>query len=313
MGSLVGHVLPGFAFLALGLWHLFNNIKLFCLHPNTFTSSLWFPTSKLRHLELYLIMFSSSASISMELFIGPRRHHPFDSDGTIPSNHLRNFEHSSISMSFLVYAVLSLVLDRARPRAAASEGLNMLAAAAAFTQELLTFHFHSTDHMGVEGQYHLILQLIIFVSLLTTLMGIAFPRSFLVSFVRSSSIGFQGAWFIVMGYMLYTPSLIPKGCFIHDEGRHLEVKCSTEEALHRAKSLINIEFSWLFVINTIFVVMLYLILDRVYGENIEYSTINIKEQIKEIGEGKQDIESSKKMNYSTFIQMGKLLGHQDKM
>uniref|UniRef100_A0A1J3JMT6 Transmembrane protein 45B n=1 Tax=Noccaea caerulescens TaxID=107243 RepID=A0A1J3JMT6_NOCCA len=165
MGSLVGHVLPGFAFLALGLWHLFNNIKLFCLHPNTFTSSLWFPTSKLRHLELYLIMFSSSASISMELFIGPRRHHPFDSDGTIPSNHLRNFEHSSISMSFLVYAVFALVLDRARHRAAASEGLNMLAAAAAFTQQLLIFHFHSTDNMGVEGQYHLILQFIIYLRL----------------------------------------------------------------------------------------------------------------------------------------------------
>ncbi|ESQ29954.1 hypothetical protein EUTSA_v10011951mg [Eutrema salsugineum] len=140
MGSFVGHVLPGFAFLALGLWHLFNNIKLFCLHPNTFTSSPWFPIIKLRHLELYLIMFSSSASISMELFIGPSRHHPFDSDGTIP--------------------------------AAASEGLTILAAAAAFTQELLLFHFHSTDHMGFEGQYHLILQLIIFVSLLTTLMGI---------------------------------------------------------------------------------------------------------------------------------------------
>lgn len=172
MGSLVGHVLPGFAFLVLGLWHLFNNIKLFCLHPNTFTSSPWFPISKLRHLELYLIMFSSSASISMELFIGPRRHHPFDSDGTIPSNHLHNFEHSSISMSLLVYAIFALILDQARPRAAASEGLTLLGAAAAFTQQLLLFHFHSTDHMGFEGQYHLILQLIIFVSLLTTLMGI---------------------------------------------------------------------------------------------------------------------------------------------
>ncbi|KAG2292302.1 hypothetical protein Bca52824_038971 [Brassica carinata] len=65
---------------------------------------------------------------------------------------------------------VSVVLDRARPRAAASEGLTILAAAAAFTQQLLLFHFHSADHMGVEGQYHFILQLIIFVSLITTLM-----------------------------------------------------------------------------------------------------------------------------------------------
>lgn len=179
MGSLVGHVIPGFAFLALGLWHLFNNIKLFCLHPKTFNSSTWFPISKLRHLELYLIMLSSSASITMELFIGPRRHNPFDSDGTIPSNHLHNFEHSSISMSFLVYAVLALVLDRARPRPAASEGLTMLAAAAAFSQQLLLFHFHSTDHMGVGGQYHLILQVVIFVSLVTTILGIVLTLIYL--------------------------------------------------------------------------------------------------------------------------------------
>nr|VDD01486.1 unnamed protein product [Brassica oleracea] len=64
MGTLVGHVLPGLAFLALGLWHLFNNIKLFCLRPNIFYSSVWFPVSKIRYLELYFIMFSSSASIS---------------------------------------------------------------------------------------------------------------------------------------------------------------------------------------------------------------------------------------------------------
>ncbi|CAL9218976.1 unnamed protein product [Arabidopsis halleri] len=312
MGSLVGHVIPGFAFLALGLWHLFNNIKLFCLHPKTFNSSTWFPISKLGHLELYLIMLSSSASISMELFIGPRRHHPFDSDGTIPSNHLHNFEHSSISMSFLVYAVLALVLDRARPRPAASEGLTMLAAAAAFSQQLLLFHFHSTDHMGVEGQYHLILQVVIFVSLLTTIMGIFLPKSFLVSLVRSSSIAFQGVWLIVMGCMLYIPSLIPKGCYIHDEERHLVVKCSTEEALHRAKSLVNIEFSWLFVTNTIFVIILYLILDRVYDENVEYSSLNTSYQTKQDDEEEQHLVS-KSTQKTSFVQMGKLVGHGQKM
>ncbi|CAN6968978.1 unnamed protein product [Brassica oleracea var. botrytis] len=257
MGTLVGHVLPGLAFLALGLWHLFNNIKLFCLRPNIFYSSVWFPVSKIRYLELYFIMFSSSASISIRaglegkppkprirasklLFVGPRKHQPFDSDGTIPSNHLHNFEHSFISMSFLVYAVLALVLDRARPRAAASEGLTILAAAAAFSQELLLFHFQSTNHVGFEGQYHLILQLIIFVSLLTTLMGVALPKSFLVSLVRSSSIAFQGVWFIFWGCMLYTPSLIPKGCFIYVEDGHQLVNCSTQEALHRAKALFGL-------------------------------------------------------------------------
>ncbi|KAH0925900.1 hypothetical protein HID58_018156 [Brassica napus] len=283
MGTLVGHVAPGFAFFVLGLWHLYNNIKLFSLHPNTFNSSPWFPTSKFRHLELYLIMLSSSASIAMELFIGPKKHQPFDSDGTIPSNHLHNFEHSSISMSFLVYAVFALVLDQARPKAVSKE-LTILAAASTFAQQLFLFHHHSADHMGIEGQYHKLLQLVIFVSLLTTLM--------------------------VMGYMLWTPSLISKGCFLYEEKGHEVVRCSSDLALHRAKSLVKIEFSWFFVGNTIFVMSLYLILDGVYGENIEYSSLTTKDQVEEDGEKQEDIESLK-MSNPGFVQMGKIFGDRD--
>jgi len=294
MGTLVGHVAPGFAFFALGLWHLFNNIKLFCLNPNTFTSSPWFPTSKLRHLELYIIMVCSSISIALELFIGPKKHQPFDSDGTIPSNHLHNFEHSSISMSFLVYAIFAVVLDQERRRSNISHGLTMLVASSAFAQQLFLFHLHSANHMGIEGQYHKLLQLIIFVSFLTTLIGITLPKSFLVSFVRSSSITFQGVWFVVMGYMLWTPSLIPKGCFLHEEEGHQVIKCSSDKAIHRAKSLVNIEFSWFFVGITIFVMSLFLILSGLYGENAEYSILVTKDKGEESGEEKQDIESLKK-------------------
>lgn len=115
-----------------------------------------------------------------------------------------------------------------------------------------------------------------------------------------------------MGCMLYTPSLIPKGCSIHDEGRHLVVKCFTEEALHRAKSLVNIEFSWLFVTNTIFVMMLYLILDRVYGENVEYSSLVMNYQTEQDDEEQQHFESNSTQKTS-FVQMGKLVGHGQKV
>ncbi|KAH0850247.1 hypothetical protein HID58_091298 [Brassica napus] len=276
MGTLVGHVAPGFAFFVLGLWHLYNNIKLFSLHPNTFNSSPWFPTSKFRHLELYLIMLSSSASIAMELFIGPKKHQPFDSDGTIPSNHLHNFEHSSISMSFLVYAVFALVLDQARPKAVSKE-LTILAAASTFAQQLFLFHHHSADHMGIEGQYHKLLQLVIFVSLLTTLM--------------------------VMGYMLWTPSLISKGCFLHEEKGH--------QVLYTGLSRWSTSsLAGFFVGNTIFVMSLYLILDGVYGENIEYSSLTTKDQVEEDGEKQEDMESLK-MSNPGFVQMGKIFGDRD--
>lgn len=290
MGSLVGHVAPGFAFLALGLWHLFNHIKLHFLHPNSYTSSPWFPT-KIRYIELFLIMVGSSISISMELFIGPEKHQPFDSDGTIPSTHLHNFEHSFISMTFFTYAAFAIILDKTAQKAVQHQhaiAMTQFLGAIAFAQQLLLFHLHSADHMGVEGQYHLLLQIAIFVSLATTLMGIGYPKSFMVSFIRSTSILFQGVWLILMGYMLWTPGLIPKGCFLHLEDGHQVVRCTSHEALHRAKSLVNLQFSWFLVVISVFAVTFYLILGKFYKEKDEYSTLR-----KEEDEDSDDVEFQK--------------------
>ncbi|KAH7532316.1 hypothetical protein FEM48_Zijuj04G0007000 [Ziziphus jujuba var. spinosa] len=294
MGTLVGHVAPGFGFFIIGLWHLINHIKLHVMRPNSYTAPSWFPTSRYRYLELYSIMAGSCASIAMELFIGPERHQPFDSDGTIPSNHLHNFEHSSISMTFLVYAVFAVVLDRLRPKA--QHELTQLLGGIAFAQQLLLFHLHSADHMGPEGQYHLLLQLVVLVSLTTTLMSIGLANSFVVSFVRSLSIFFQGLWFMVMGFMLWTPELIPKGCYIHLEEGHHVVRCTGEKALHRAKSLVNLQFSWYLIGTAVFGVSLYLVTVKLYGENnnnkVEYFSLT-RELEEQEGEDSDDVESQK--------------------
>uniref|UniRef100_A0A7N0T868 Uncharacterized protein n=1 Tax=Kalanchoe fedtschenkoi TaxID=63787 RepID=A0A7N0T868_KALFE len=153
MGSLIGHVAPGLlGFFLIGLWHLFNHIKLHLLHPYTYKQWLG-----LRYLELYLIILGSCASVAMELFISPRRHQPLDTDGSTPSNHLHNFEHSSISSALIVYGVFSILLDKMKTKS--QLGLTHLLGALAFAQELFLFHLHSTDHMGVEGQYHTLLQI----------------------------------------------------------------------------------------------------------------------------------------------------------
>ncbi|XP_061345559.1 uncharacterized protein LOC133291322 [Gastrolobium bilobum] len=277
MGTLVGHVAPGFGFLLIGLWHLFNHIKLHALNPKSYTAPPWFHTPKFRYLELLLIMAGSTASIAMELFIGPDRHQPLDADGTIPSNHLHNFEHSSISMTFFLYAAFAIILDRIHKQA--QHGLTQLLGAIAFGQQLLLFHLHSADHMGPEGQYHLLLQVLVLVSLSTTLIGIGFPKSFLVNFVRSISIFFQGLWLIHMGFMLWTPGLIPKGCFMNDEDGRKVVRCSTHEALHRAISLVNIQFSWFLIAVTIFAVSFYLVLVKLYGEKkVDYFSLGNEDE-----------------------------------
>lgn len=306
MGTLVGHVAPGFGFLIIGLWHLFNHIKLHAQRPNSYTAPPWFPAGPLRHLELYLIMLGSCISIAMELFIGPHRGQPLDDDWTIPSDHLHNFEHSSISLTFLLYAFFALLFDRLRPRAKFE--LTQILAAVAFSQQLLMFHLHSTDHMGVEGQYHLLLQAVVVVSLATTLMGIGFPRSFAVSFVRSASILFQGLWFILMGFVLWTPALVFKGCFMNMEEGHLVVRCHGDADLHRAKSLVNLQFSWFLAGVSIFSVIFYLYITNKYPEVQEYASLGTKE-----GDyGALDLESQRKTEETqSFIHMGKGFAEMD--
>ncbi|KAF4366011.1 hypothetical protein G4B88_031380 [Cannabis sativa] len=309
MGTLVGHVAPGLGFLLIGLWHLFNHIKLHVLHPNSYIAPPWFPTLKpTKYNELILIMIGSMASVAMELFIGPERHQPLDHDGTIPTNHLHNFEHSFISLTFFAYSLLSILLDRAEipNKTVTQHGMTQLMGAVAFAQQLLLFHLHSADHMGPEGQYHLLLQIVILVSLVTSLMGIGLPKSFLVSFVRSLSILFQGVWLMVMGFMLWTPSLISKGCFMHYEEGHHVVRCSGEESLHRAKSLVNLQFSWFFIAIAIFGVSLYLVLAKVYGQKVEYFSLGLNEEDKD-----DDLESQKKNQLEirkskSFVEMGKV-------
>ncbi|KAM7528741.1 hypothetical protein LguiB_032151 [Lonicera macranthoides] len=249
-------------------------------------------------------MLACSASIAMELFIGPAKHQPLASDGTIPSNHLHNFEHSSISLTFFLYALFALLLDKIKPQA--HLGLTQFLVGTAFAQQLLLFHLHSADHMGVEGQYHMLLQLIIFVSLTTTLMGIGYPKSFMVSFVRSLSIFFQGLWLMVMGFMLWTPDFIPTGCFINLEEGHHVVRCHGDEARDRAKSLVNVQFSWYFIGVTIFAVSFYLLLAKIYPEKVEYQSLSKLEDVEE--EEAIDVEAQKKSEFKdskSFIHMGK--------
>ncbi|KAL3620976.1 hypothetical protein CASFOL_035888 [Castilleja foliolosa] len=274
MGTQIGHVAPGFGFFIIGLWHLINHIKIHAHNPKSYTSSPWFPTSRIKYLELYIIMACSFMSISMELFIGPDRHQPFDPDFSIPSNHLHNFEHSNISLSFFMYAFFSILLDKLAPPA--QYGLTNLLGALAFGQQLFLFHLHSSYHMGLEAQYHWLLQFAIFTSIVTTLLGINYPNSFLNSFVRSISITFQGVWLMIMGLILWTPSLLPKGCFIHLEEGVKMVRCHGEEALKRARSLVNIQFSWCTIWITFFGVTCYLVVMKLYTEKIQYQSLSKK-------------------------------------
>lgn len=72
---------------------------------------------------------------------------------------------------------------------------------------------------------------------------------------------------MVMGFMLFTPELIPKGCFMNREDGHTVVRCSDAKSLQRAISLVNIQFSWFFVGVVVFAMSFYLVLVKWYENN----------------------------------------------
>lgn len=286
MGTFIGHVAPGAGFLLIGLWHLFNTIRNYAQGPWDFETKPWFPTKfkgKLKYLELYAIILGSLLSIAAELFIGPHNHQPLADDWSIPADHLNNFEHSTISLFLLIYAAVALFVDVLN--ITIPFGLLHFLGALAFCQELLLFHLHSSDHMGLEGRYHWLLQLIIVVSLACTLLETVWPQSFLVALVRSISILFQGLWFIQMGFILWVPELTPKGCKLHDEPLHRVVRCEDSATTMRAKALADLQFSWYLAVVVILALILFFVALNYYG-----GQANKYKLVGHEGEGNNDIE-----------------------
>ncbi|KAL7206606.1 hypothetical protein ACSBR2_019343 [Camellia fascicularis] len=246
MGTFVGHILPGLAMVLLGLWHTINTINDYYLKgsPN-FVSTFWYPfkcpLSKLKHLELLLILSFSIFAICMEVLDYPFFCFSFKLD---------NFEHATMFLHLAIFAGFTLCAELTHSSDILS-GVSGVLAASVFGQELFLLHYHSADHVGLEGHYHWLLQLIVFVSLVASVSSTSFPTSFPAALVLTISVVFQGFWFINMGFTLWVPEFIPRGCVVARLGdagtdnMQGAVVCQTQEASVRAMALANMQFSWI--------------------------------------------------------------------
>ncbi|GAQ81774.1 hypothetical protein KFL_000900300 [Klebsormidium nitens] len=215
MGAFLGHLVPGLAFVLIGAWHLFNILRTYARSPRHFRSQPWWPAARAgqrRYAELYAIIFAALFDIAVELVVSP--HFKPLADGKIPATHLNNFEHAAMLFLFLIYGLVALVAESTDALPLPDGFLHVLVSIC-FALEYLLFTFHSTTHMGLEGHFH---------ALLLQTIG--------------------GVWFVQTGATLYLAPLIPSGCVgIHDVP-HGGVKCDTEEALHRATGIANLQFAW---------------------------------------------------------------------
>uniref|UniRef100_A0A5B7BJH2 Transmembrane protein 45B n=1 Tax=Davidia involucrata TaxID=16924 RepID=A0A5B7BJH2_DAVIN len=245
MGTFVGHIVPGLAVALLGLWHTINTIRAYYLKGSTnFKSRFWYPfrspLSKLEHLELIFILSFSIFAIFMQVINFPFLHFSFNLD---------NFEHATMFLHLAIFAGFSLSVELTNSSEILS-GVSGILATSVFGQQLFLLHYHSTDHVGLEGHYHWLLQLIVFLSLAAALSATSSPTSFPAALVLSISVIFQGCWFMNMGFMLWDPRFVPQGCVMQladasSDIVHGAVMCTTHEAGLRARALANLQFSWI--------------------------------------------------------------------
>ncbi|CAK7329777.1 unnamed protein product [Dovyalis caffra] len=245
MGTFVGHIVPGLALTLLGLWHTINIIRAFCNKGSTnFTVKFWYPfygpLSILKHLELIFILSFSVFAIFMQLLDFPFLRFSFKLD---------SFEHASMFLHLVIFAGFALFAEISHFSDILS-GVSGILATSVFGQELFLLHFHSADHVGLEGHCHWLLQLIVLVSLLAALAATSFPNSFPAALVLSSSVVFQGCWFMNMGFMLWFPDFVPEGCVMQLAeasigDMHGAVSCESLAAELRAMALANLQFSWI--------------------------------------------------------------------
>ncbi|MBA0766539.1 hypothetical protein Gotri_015571 [Gossypium trilobum] len=201
------------------------------------------PSWPMAHHQQYQSLLSQRVyqiyTIFMQVLDLPFLRFPFELDG---------FEHASIFLHLAIFAGFTLSAELSR----SSEILSVVSGifvASVFGQEVFLLHFHSADHVGLEGHYHWLLQLIVLISLLASLTVTFLPSSLSAALVLSVSVVFQGCWFMNMGFMLWCPKFIPRGCIMQAKMRsdsmHGAVTCYSHEADFRARALANMQFSWI--------------------------------------------------------------------
>lgn len=243
MGTFIGHLVPGLALTFLGLWHLINTVRAYCIKGSSkFTARFWYPLNchvfVLKHLQLIFVFSFSLLAIFMQVLDLPLLHLAFRLDG---------LEHAAMFLHLAIFAGFTLAAEVTNSSGIFSEVSGILATSV-FSQELFLLHFHSADHVGLEGHYHWLLQLIVIASLVAAIAATWNPTSFSAALILPISVIFQGCWFVNMGFFLWTPEFVPKGCFTHlDEGSssHGAVMCESAEADLRARALANLQFSWI--------------------------------------------------------------------
>lgn len=173
MGAFLGHLVPGLVLFFLGLWHTINAVLLYYLKGSTkIRIQFWYPLKspwrKLERIELIIVMSFSILAILIQVFYVQSLDFSFKLD---------NIEHSTMFLHLLIFegfALFNEINHLSEMMVGVSGGL----VASVFETELFLLHFHSANHIGLEGHYHWLMQLIVCISFFASLSAITSQPAF---------------------------------------------------------------------------------------------------------------------------------------
>jgi hypothetical protein len=216
MGTFLGHCLPAFFFLAIGLWHLYSCLVSYAHSDRQkYVAEVYHEgPGRFRYIELHLIIGATLFDIVFELLLSTD-FRPLDKNGHIPMSLLNDYEHSAMLFLFFLFALATLISESTDLLPLPQGALHAIAGVC-FSIEFLLFHFHSANHEGLEAQAHTLLTIPIFACLALSWLLTWRNGSFILDLAAAASLVLQGTWFLQVAFTLFYPG---EGFFTPPLGR----------------------------------------------------------------------------------------------
>ncbi|XP_072264492.1 transmembrane epididymal protein 1A-like [Pyxicephalus adspersus] len=209
MGTFIGHISPGLAFLSFGLlytirysWMVLNGCKV-QYAPRTKTKQKFWKTVP---VEAGMKLFYSFMAVLAEFFFPPgvQKLRFFRSDD--PEYHFQHpseWQHATMYGYFCLSGILDLISQSCLQKRCPL--LEHVGVTAAFFITTLLLKFHGHGKEAVEVQVHYLLLLTCGITCAIMIFEIWHPNHPILWFAKAWLVNVQGTWLLQAAFILYRP------------------------------------------------------------------------------------------------------------
>ncbi|KAF6143593.1 hypothetical protein GIB67_012392 [Kingdonia uniflora] len=306
MAALISHIFSSSALLSLGLYHLISTIRNQIKSPRDYFAKPYHQFSLssssspfLKHLELYLLIFSLLISFAHQTLISS------DPDplllGRTPVHRFTSLQSAAVIFLFLLLAIALLLSETTHLLPFPSELFFGVASAVFFLQFSVSSGSASVQLSDLQAKCDEISARVSGLLSILCLVIACSPKLFVVDVGLGGCLCLQGLWVLQTGLSLYVEGFIPEGCH-----RMLDVvsgvegstKCDLEESRLRAVAILDL----VFVVHVMFVVMVVMVTYAVVAKSVGIRRLGSYETLPTLSIGDS--------NHPTHLQMKALSGMQ---